>query len=897
MKMKRSCMMILALCAAALCATAGENLLRDDFVPDNLGGVLGWTAHYSSPVKVKIAPLAPEKPGEKGGIRITWRDASHFSIRSTLRLKLVRGQRYRISAEVRTHGIQSSASSITLGDMTWGKGRGLEGLPVDTHGEWQKVSWEGVLNLPSRTGDYVCMLAAAAEKPDEAWIDVRSLRLEGPVKPGYDGKKQMSLKPFPLRVTPVDPLLSELRPECAEMLFYCAAASDEMRTGERKLLRATAAEKTVTVPFGADGYAKAVFGPIVPGKINLRAELVGADSGKVYVANDYRAYVREEIKNATPMKRLNNFVSELTRRPYAAGDIAFTLAKDTWMYVALSDRDAKVEASFDGTPAKFHLDSGRLEMMRRMPRGSHMLSLRGTARGELVVRALKDVSHSGMEKSATMSPNFQGYNYGPEFFEAFELYGGFNVSGSGPAAVNALLQERGVDVGVGCGLGPRDSRRGVLEDYIAYLTDLPAYKSGRRSMFDENSISMELGIASKANTVEAWWRAYDDGRRLDVFLFDGATAIHRNPCLDIPELAAYVNTGDGSGRMIIEAYYRSPENQYDFDKIVEFAKAQLKTMGSLVPTAPSHCVYLLNGWMMVGAWTSWYAPATDMRAFNAEMLRVLATDPDFADVAGAAFSTPGCYEDHFRFAADMLRYYCIEGGTGSFAQMNGMSLWPRHIENGDFTESFDGWTVKAAEPGSLERGYRRGISVPWQVRHTPGGDFSSGFRKVSTPPEKRPGGDHFAVFTESAKAPNVLSRKIVGLEPGRVYQLTCAVSDLASMNKGMDAGVGKGVEPLNEPYLGIRFNGADEIPELRHVFGNGGAKGKACVFSHRAVFRAKSSEAEVVFTDWKDSGVPAVAIGQKTMLNYIGVYPYYYKGEEQLETLKRLTKQAKEMQK
>ena len=34
------------------------------------------------------------------------------------------------------------------------------------------LSIEGVLDLPSRKGDYVCMLAAAAEKPDEAWIDV-----------------------------------------------------------------------------------------------------------------------------------------------------------------------------------------------------------------------------------------------------------------------------------------------------------------------------------------------------------------------------------------------------------------------------------------------------------------------------------------------------------------------------------------------------------------------------------------------------------------------------------------------------------------------------------------------------------------------------------------------------
>ena len=77
--MKKPCMTMLALGVAAFGAMAGENLLRDDFVPDNLGGVLGWTAHHSTPVKVKITPLAPEKPGEKGGIRITWRDAKRFS--------------------------------------------------------------------------------------------------------------------------------------------------------------------------------------------------------------------------------------------------------------------------------------------------------------------------------------------------------------------------------------------------------------------------------------------------------------------------------------------------------------------------------------------------------------------------------------------------------------------------------------------------------------------------------------------------------------------------------------------------------------------------------------------------------------------------------------------------
>ena len=61
------------------------------------------------------------------------------------------------------------------------------------------------------------------------------------------------------------------------------------------------------------------------------------------------------------------------------------------------------------------------------------------------------------------------------------------------------------------------------------------------------------------------------------------------------------------------------------------------------------------------------------------------------------------------------------------------------------------------------------------------------------------------------------------------------------------------------------------------------------------MFRAKTSEAEVVFSDWKESGVPAVAVGQQTMLNYIGVYPYFYEGEWQLEQLKRFTQQAKSL--
>ena len=80
----------LAAFAFALCAVAGENLLRDDFTPDNIGGVIGWSANGSSLLKMKFTRLESEKPGEQGGVRITWWNHRILSLRSTLRMPLVK---------------------------------------------------------------------------------------------------------------------------------------------------------------------------------------------------------------------------------------------------------------------------------------------------------------------------------------------------------------------------------------------------------------------------------------------------------------------------------------------------------------------------------------------------------------------------------------------------------------------------------------------------------------------------------------------------------------------------------------------------------------------------------------------------------------------------------------
>ena len=889
--------------AVVLSAAAGENLLRDDFLDDNAGGFVGWSERTGSDssVRIGVTRLEPESRTDPPGVRITGERLARCScdciFQSSLRLPLVKGGRYRLSAQVRSHGLGKGMQILrfVVAEGPWQKGQGVQHLPGDTNGEWVDVSWEGALDQTSKDGKFVCAVYACAGAdgfPSDAWLDFRAPRLEGAVAKG--GELAKSQKPFPVRVTPVDPLLSEMRSDGAEMLFYCPAATGSA-SGERKRLLASLAGRSASVPFGDDGRAKAVFGPVPAGKTNLHVELVGAESGRVYAKHDYRAFVRDDIKGATPLRRLNNFVSEIFRRPYAEGDCEFTLAKEGWLYVSLSDTGAKVECRLDGEPARFVLEAGRLELMRRLSQGRHVLSLKGKASGEVTARIIKCIYRSALHRAAKMNPNFTDYCYGADFFNAFGLFGGMNATSvnSGmrddPASRRLVerMRERGVQVNWSYGMGQIDPRREKFADYLAYVTNQFSYVAGENGEFDENGISLGNGSLSKVNTAEVWWHAYGEGRKIDVFFYDGALSMHRYPHLDIPELSAYVNSGDGRSMMLAEAYYRSPETQADFDRTVDFAKRQFRAMRELVPSAPSRYFYLFNGWMMIGGWTSWYSPATDMRAFNAEMLRIFATDPAFAEMGGAAFSTPACYEDFFRFMASALRYYCIDGGTDSFAAKNGMSIWPQHVRNGDFEDGLDGWTVEKAAPDTISVGSLPNFGSRWQGRQYPAG--------YSAPHGRRPG-DRFAVFTQSAKAPNALRRKITGLEPGRVYQLTCAISDLATARKGLATGEYRKVKPVNLPFMRVEVAGAEEIRELRHVFDDIGKYGRQCVFPTRVVFRASSAEAEAVFSDWNADGTPGAPEGRQTIVNYIGVYPYFYENEGQLEQLKSFTKRAKEME-
>lgn len=882
---------------------AEENLLRDDFASDNIGGHVGWTFDGDANVLVRTWLLPGSAVAAKPAIRLVGKKIgacpSDYKFRTSAPLPLVAGGHYRLSAEVRTHGLENLPTRrFVIAEEGWQSGNGAR-LPADTSNEWVKVTWEGELTAPSKSGDYICSLyccSSAAGFPDDAWVDLRAPRLEGPTRPGYDRRSHLKVAPLPIRITPVDPLLSEINAERAVMRFYCPSADDGSGArGRKMLLRATLGDRSVSVPFGKDHFATTDFGAFPAGQTVLRAELVDAASGVSVATNAYRAFVREEVRDVTPLKRLNNLVSEVFRRPFEEGEIPLVLGKRVVLYLAVTDPHAEIKVEVDGQSVSLSGTGDGPELMRSLKPGRHSIRVSGRAEGDLVVRVVKDIHRSGVHLASRMRANFAGFFYGERFLREFGLLTGFNSTSfwhsyeSAPETMALVrrFEENGVSVARGVGFGAIDPRRLDFASYLACVTNPSCYRAGLHCEFDENPIFPLQGGVAKANTAEVWWHAYDEGRALDVFFEDGQQSVHRYPEVDIPELSAYANSGDGSAKIISEVYYRSPETQEDVDRIAVVAKEQVRAMREMQPAAPSRYSYLLNGWMMIGGYTSCYSPAADMRVLNAKALQMVATDPEFADIGGISFSTPACYEDYLRFIVAAMRYYGIEGGTGDFAAMNGMALWPGHLKNGDFQDGFAGWTVSPAGRDTLMVRHIDFFAGKWQGRQ-----YSSRYKGV--PQSVRPGND-FALFTCSDKAPNVLRQKIVGLKPGRVYQLTFAISDLATVEKGMKEAVRRNAKPVNIPYLRVSIPGAEEIPELRHVFDDLGKYGKRCVFPNRVVFRAKSSEAEAVFCDWTADGRPGVRTGQQTTLNYIGVSLYYHKDEAQLEKLRKLTQEAKDM--
>ena len=399
-----------------------------------------------------------------------------------------------------------------------------------------------------------------------------------------------------------------------------------------------------------------------------------------------------------------------------------------------------------------------------------------------------------------------------------------------------------------------------------------AYRDGLPLEMDENKIN--ASAEEMDAFAEAVWEMVSDRSSRAMFsdICDVPSQQLTNLTAQISAISAALNTGRGHGMLVPEIYLGAKRFEDGRDRQEEKALAFIESLRAAMPSAPSHTIHLMSGWLTMGSWSSYSSCEVDIKALYDHYIRRLATDPAFHDVGGLGMSTLACDEEVARWTARLIHHYCIEGRTDSLADRFGYKYRPEIVKDGDFMEGFAHWTAHPAAADTLRHERRRGYGGKK-------GQYRMGRCSDET-------GEHFALFTRSASAPNRLVQGISGLTPGKLYTLTWCTADYDDV-----------CEPGRHPIDGrltMTFDAADELPELAYDWEAPDlARAKKlgqpphCVtVTQRIVFRAKRAEGELAFSDWKDASCPGGEPGRRRLLNYVSIKPYYVENDDELPRLK-----------
>ena len=860
---------VLSLSAAASAVTVGENLIRDDFAADGVGGVLNWSVCRSLG-GVKVERLKEKGPEGKPVLRLSG-GIGKFSYDHSMS-RFVSNERFRLSAKVRTHGLDPAVRNefeVYSGGWRWS---GIAKIPADTAGRWVEVSWEGALK--ESPGDaYTCAFYFGGI-PAGGYVDVSSPKMVALTEKGAAGSlPKPDTKPFVPRITPVEPLLCEVDANRAWMDFYFPGDLDG-KSADYEIV-AEAGGKTACATLGENSHAKVVFESLPVGRHMMKVGL-RRHGGAPLFRNEYEITVGKPVA-ATQGKRLNNFVTELRRERLADGDYEFTLARDGWVYIGFGGSFPGASADIDGATlpnAVRYREGEPSETMRRLKAGRHVVTVRGAGgvAGTLSVRTVKVLS-LGFGRTAFRGTDISRYGaYGPDFYGKFGVYRVVNTASLPPWIEKTRpdfirdLVARGCENLAHLGLGSRAGIRNNLEKFRAVFTNHPAWKRGEAIIVDENAIGADALM--KYNSAEVLW---DVGRnhRIDICLEDAVRNTFGSPAREIPELSAMVNAGNGTSHMLPETYIPTMEDEADAEVVKAYWKDFSTRARALIPGAPGRIVYLMGGWVWPGVFNPWYSPECDIKAYYDDFLHMLATDPAFADIGGLGFSTPACDEGVYRFFLYAMRHYCVDGAKDRLSPKFGLKYHADIMSNGDFTEGFEGWTPKPAENNAISLGHKKafGRSSFWQLR-----------QYNAYKPPKKPYGDDFAMFRRTAAGVNRLERKLLNLVPGKVYELMFCSYDGDDIDS-------PGTITSPADMVRAHIEGGDEIPELCYTCltdrNKGSRKGRIEAVTHRVVFRAKSPTATAVFSDDGAEAKP----GMRRAINWVGARPYFVSSEDEFKAI------------
>ena len=835
----------LLLGAGATFAGEAPNLLVNaEFAGDNLGGVLGWDVRQPNADAVTRFP--GEGPDGATAIRLELAAGRRFEQGG---IRLVEGERYRLSVAVRTRGLGEGAVRFFVRNAWWAGQLGpLVTLPSDTHGEWVTLSDEALSPKPSKQPEMYCMLFLDKPLPADAVLEIAAPRLTALSEKGIAGSSNANAPTaFRPRLVPIDPLLSRLDAADARIEFYFGGDLDRAPDAYDLVAAVDGRERT-RAPFDVRRRATAVLGPVEPGPHALRAAVVERTSGRTVAADEYpvEALVLRKLPQG---RRLNNFVSELYRGSAEAGCFRFVNPRNGWVWLQLTPAD--------GGPV--------VERFLNLPVGEQAYEV--PAAGELRIHAIKPVP-LGSDGIRLATTDYALYQYGRDFFDTkvrpffTELFAWSAFTTVKPD-MRAWLDRRGV--GLIEEVTFYSPQRTSLEKARACSVELPAYRAGMDLALDESEVRMPR--SEFLNMSEAIWSGVGNTNAISVWWSGPDKKAFADSRCQASLISSVVNSGRGRGKLLAEAYicpYRDfNETLAEEDNYLRFAASAAE----MVPAAREGTVFCFSGYVSPEGANYHPACEPDMKFLYDHFIRRLATEPGLKGVGGlAATAFHHADEELMRWLAKCIRYYAIEGGTEPLAPRFGYSYLPGIVRNPDFAEGLSGWTAEPAEPGSIADFTLKGYGRRVQYRtHVPEGY-----------------GDRVAKFVRSAKGPNRLVQTLTGVVPGRTYSLSWCTADLADVN---DPG-----SVAKESLLRAELAGAKTVDGLgfdrvwpadrdekgiRHYYKKDDTSKWPLTWTHRLVFTAEEPVVTLTFTDWASETAPGATVGRVQLLNYIICRPYF----------------------
>ena len=330
----------------------------------------------------------------------------------------------------------------------------------------------------------------------------------------------------------------------------------------------------------------------------------------------------------------------------------------------------------------------------------------------------------------------------------------------------------------------------------------------------------------------------------------------------------YEDTGTTFVRHLIDCNYRVALERYIFERSSEQASKdalQLLVDGiadweAHEPGVKQHMVVVFGLFSMPPGGIN-KLPSVDYHVWMDQQMNVVANHPVMAGIGGLQWWTSlQADEETVRFVGRLYRHYAIQGKTEMLTRD---PLFLTHIRNADFEKGTDGWTFEPAQPGSIAA-----KSFPRYGR------IEGRYMGLGRPADPEHIGDTFLWMKRSEQGPNSFSQTVKNLEPGRLYSMkmfSCDYQDLVNPKP-------KTMSQAN-PFIGhVALEGVDLDPNrsfTERYASNPEPRIPVWITYHWKIFRARSTTAKLIVSDWPSRHEPTPPFGQEQTFNFLEIQPYH----------------------